>query len=292
MAWNRSSGEVTSSASQRGRRLIVSNRRRFRHSIRCVLAGLIVVSGLGVAVWILSGPSELRGPSEPSRRSSFIKDATPAASSESRNVAKEPARVISPEEQRKLRPGDPGFDPAAHPTVLVLSTNTIDAILKTDEHPVARNATEQMLGWIFSTQVGDMPPICPNLPFSEVADIEKILDLPADYQYDESLEKLEAKKTIEFAKKELKDYIAKGGTPQKFFEYYHGQLMQCYQEFTMAQGEVLRVAREEDPGFARDYLCQVNKRLADKGIKQIRLSPKMRKRLGITEETNAKEIEE
>lgn len=275
MAWNRPS--ESRQAQERVNRTV--------HGKAVVLysaVAILLVAG-GLATWrFLAVSSSTEEWPEVTVSSGLIEEVRPATSRKSAepstNVQR---RVISPEEQARLRPSDPGFNPAAHPTVLVM-TNRYDEVA--DRHPVARNGTEQILNWIFSTPPGALPSLCPNIPISEAAQIEKILDLPADYQFDESLDRLEAKRTIEAARKELKDYISKGGTPDKFFEYYHNQLIQCHQEYTDAQNSVLKMAREEnDTQLVRDYLEAVNQRLSDKGICNIRLSRKMRERLGITE---------
>ena len=54
----------------------------------------------------------------------------------------------------------------------------------------------------------------------------------------------------------------------------------------LAQQSVVKMIKE-DPDLAKEYLEQVNGRLAERGIKQITLSPKMRARLGIEEHSES-----
>ena len=245
---------------------------------RGLLAGLLVVA-LGALGLYLFSSGEATSSSLQKKDRGLIKEVTPAAAPKAKPEAVK-KRVITPEEQRKLCPGDEGWDPAAHPFVLV-PTNRREEVVE-DKHPVVRNATEQILHWICSVQPGDAPALCPDLPAMELENLNRILDQPADYQYDESMDRLEAKRAIETARKELKDYVAKGGDPHEFFRYYHMQLMNMFHERSLAQQSVVNVIKE-DPEIAREYVEKVNARLAEKGIKPVSLSPKMRKRLGMDE---------
>ena len=253
--------------------------------MRCVVAcclGFAILVGVGV--YMFSAGVANKPVHQPSKKSGLIGEVSPVITPVKTNAVQSvKKKVISPEEQKKLCPGDEGWDPSAHPFVLV-PTNRKEVV--EDKHPVARNATEQILHWICSVEVGDPPVLCPDLPAMELENINKILDEPPDFQYDESLDRLEAKRAIEMAKKELKDYIAKGGDPHEFFKYYHMQLMNYFQERTLAQQSVVKMIKE-DPDLAKEYLEQVNGRLAERGIKQITLSPKMRARLGIEERSES-----
>lgn len=148
--------------------------------------------------------------------------------------------------------------------------------------PIHQNATEQMLDFIFNTEVGLMPPPCPKLPKHELKNIQQILDtaLASSDEDDETL--AERKETIELAKKELKDYLSQGGTPDEFFTYYHAQLMKAFNERQMMQTAVVKIA-QEDPIVAKEYLEEVNASLRDKGIKEIHVPRKIAERLGLSD---------
>ena len=148
--------------------------------------------------------------------------------------------------------------------------------------PIHKNATEQMLDFIFNTEVGLMPPPCPKLPKHELKNIQQILDtaLISSEEDDEAL--AERKETIELAKKELKDYLSQGGTPDEFFTYYHAQLMKAFNERQMMQTAVVKIA-QEDPLVAKEYLEEVNASLRDKGIKEIHVPRKIAERLGLSD---------
>ena len=148
--------------------------------------------------------------------------------------------------------------------------------------PIHQNATEQMLDFIFNTEVGLMPPPCPKLPKHELKNIQQILDtaLTSSDEDDETL--AERKETIELAKKELKDYLSQGGTPDEFFTYYHAQLMKAFNERQMMQTAVVKIA-QEDPIVAKEYLEEVNASLRDKGIKEIHVPRKIAECLGLSD---------
>ena len=180
----------------------------------------------------------------------------------------------------RLNPGDPGWDPKDHPYVLVYTN-------KPPENPEGgiahRNGTEQVLDWIFSCKLGDPPGLCPTLPGGEVANIAAILEQGAEMKLDDSDETREHKAIIAAAKRELKEYVEKGGDPQHFINFYHSQLMNYHQQYLDAQSMVLKAARET-PELAAELVKKVNARLAEKGIKPVMISKKMRERLGIPQE--------
>ena len=65
-----------------------------------------------------------------------------------------------------------------------------------------------------------------------------------------------------------------------FLEYYRGELMQAHNEWKECQKSVLQVVRDE-PDLAADYIAEINNRLAQKGIRPVKLPPKLKEQLGI-----------
>lgn len=245
-----------------------------------IIAGIFVVIIAVVVLCVIhSEPSVNEEKND--RKSKVVKDVAPKMIPKPQAVEEKVVvkRKPTPEEQKKLRPGDEGFDPAAHPFVLVYTNKPSEEV----GSPIARNGVEQVLYWIFSTPIGDAPLMCPDIPVSELADIEKILDKGSDFHYEDDEAAREGKQIIDLAKKELKHFIENGGEPQEFFKYYHHQLIAYHEQFMDAQSAVLKLAKE-DPLLAADYYRKVNEKLAKQGIKQIKLSNKMKERLGITEE--------
>jgi hypothetical protein len=145
---------------------------------------------------------------------------------------------------------------------------------------VFRTGTEQIMSWIFTTQIGDLPPPLPKIPDSEMAHFAKILMSDNPLKDGDTEFTANAKEMVALAKKEMIDYIEKGGTPEEFLDYYRGQLVQAHEKRKNMRGEVMKVLREE-PEIAQQYLDELNKNLSERGIKEIQLSDKQKERLGL-----------
>ncbi len=143
-----------------------------------------------------------------------------------------------------------------------------------------RTGAEQLLSWVFMTELGDMPPPLPSVSLYDEVHLEEILNSPNPIREGDSERTKDAKQTVELAKKELKAYIEKGGDITGFLEYYRGVLVQAAEEYSQSRREVMRICRE-DPDIAEDYIKATNKILAEKGIKPVRIPPRMLEKLGI-----------
>ena len=186
-------------------------------------------------------------------------------------------RVITPEEQKKLRPGDEGFDPAAHPTILVMKPRK-----DPEESLPYRNSTEQALLWIMNCEPGDAPLPLLAIPQGDMARMTEILMDKCDFEEGDSEWTKGQREQLRFAKEEMRKYIRDGGDPNSFLKYYHDQLEAMHLERSMALDSVMALLREGGrDDIAEEYLKTVNKRLLDKGIKPIQLSRKKRERHGI-----------
>ncbi len=151
-----------------------------------------------------------------------------------------------------------------------------------------RTGAEQLLSWVFMTELGDMPPPLPQVSLYDEVHLEEILNSPNPVREGDSERTKDAKQTVELAKKELKAYIEKGGDISSFLEYYRGVLVQAAEEHSHARREVMRICREE-PDIAEDYIRATNKILAEKGIKPVRIPPRLRERLGLPQSEDSKE---
>jgi len=140
--------------------------------------------------------------------------------------------------------------------------------------------TEQVISWIFTTSPGDMPPLLPNLPDFELAHLQEILE-HRNVVFEGDDEKTEdAKRTVDMVKEYLKEYVDKGGDPQKFLQFYRDELQQAFETRLAAQKQVMQVIREE-PEIAAEFINEVNAELDKKNIKHVRIPPPLRKRLGL-----------
>ena len=93
----------------------------------------------------------------------------------------------------------------------------------------------------------------------------------------------ETKEILQAVKKEMREFTKNGGDPKEFLEYYRGELLQAHETRKTVRQSVMKVLKEE-PAIALEYLDEVNKELAAKGIKKITLHPKQLKHFGITVE--------
>lgn len=197
-------------------------------------------------------------------------------------------RVITPEEQKKLRPGDEGFDPAAHPTILVMKPKE-----KQEENLPYRNATEQALLWIMNCEPGDAPLPLLALPQGDMKRMAEILMDKCELEEGDSEWTKEQREQLRYAKEEMRKYIKDGGDPNSFLKYYHDQLEAMHLERSIALDSVMTLLREGgNDDIAEDYLKTVNKRLLDKGIKPIQLSRKKLERHGIKSNHDTPEEEQ
>ncbi len=140
--------------------------------------------------------------------------------------------------------------------------------------------TEQVMGWIFNTTPGDMPPILPKIPLFEEAHLTEILFNKNEIKETDDERIAELKENVELAKKEMIKFIKEGGMPDEFLEYYRNILVDSHREFQSSQQEVFKMVRE-DPEGAAAYLEMVNKRLDEKGIKRVKIPPKMAEKFGV-----------
>lgn len=156
---------------------------------------------------------------------------------------------------------------------------------------IARNGTEQVIAWIFSCPVGDMPPFLPDLPESEMADMANIIDSPNPAADGDSEEVLVVKETIAAVKEELKTYLANGGSAKDFLKFYHGKLVEAHQKRLMAREELSRMAKEE-PKLAVEFRDEVNKWLRGNGVGGVDFTAKEKRTVGAGEQESANEKQE
>ena len=169
----------------------------------------------------------------------------------------------------------------ASPTNTV-GNSTSNKVIVVDRGPgVFKNSTEQLLSMIFTCELGNTPPPLPRITNVTKEQLEAILASPNVVGEKDSAKVADAKRTVELAKKELKDYLDKGGDVNEFMAYYRGQLLQAHNLWKDEQVAMMKTCREEDPEVARAMLEATNKRLSEKGIKPIMMPPIYKKKLGL-----------
>ena len=90
--------------------------------------------------------------------------------------------------------------------------------------------------------------------------------------YDDDSEKSVIQKAnVAQAKQMLKTYLAQGGKVEDFLSYYHMQLLEANRMWRTAQNEITTLSKTGEPNEVRAYAQELNKKLAEKGIKSIHL---------------------
>ena len=245
-----------------------------------ILAALLAVAG--GAWWWLSAREDAP-PAEPKAP----RPAKPVKAAREAKVPKAPtnAPAAKPVEAKPAPP--PKGAPS--PKDMTLEEREELLLKKIEERPpdltptsnkVFRTALEMTIAGIFTCPLGKPPPPLPRIPVNEEVHLETILNAPNVVLETDSEKAAYAKKAVELAKKELKDYVAKGGDPQEFLSYYHGQLRQASMEFNESRRQVMQSLRE-DPELGAAMLKEVNKRLEAKGIMPVVLPDKLKERYGI-----------
>lgn len=248
---------------------------------RGVLAGLLTVA-LALVVWHFLAPAVepiVKESAAPQVKGKSVSP-TVAPSAPKKTVAetKKPTRA------EMLR----AMSPAERLEFLFKEAEARPINLEPASNRLYATATEQVLDWVFTTRLGDVPPPLPNLPMFEEAHLAEILVNACRVKDTDDEVAKERKEIVDLAKKEMIKFVSDGGAPEEFLKFYHDELRQAHMEFQSAQREVFQVVREE-PELAVDYLKRVNEQLTEKGIKPVRIPPKMAERFGIDLEVEGKE---
>ena len=138
--------------------------------------------------------------------------------------------------------------------------------------PVHRNAVEQNLINIFTCQLGDAPRPLGPMDFKDRETLTGILISPNPVTDKDAENVKVAKETLALAKKEMAKYMADGGNPEYFMQYYRNELLKAWKKRQDAQDMAMDMLdREGDPELAKAFVKRVNKELEAEGIKRIYL---------------------
>lgn len=243
---------------------------------RGVLAGLIT-AGLALAVWHFVAPkSELAPITQPTAARPKHK-AKPTPPPAAPKVIKE--EKPAPAKEKPLRQQVKGLSQEERLEVMEKRL-AAQPIPEGTTNRTFRTGLEQVMGWIFTTEVGDMPPPLPNISNFDYVHIEDILNITNTVRETDSEKAADAKRTVDFAKEELRKYLEKGGDPQEFLAYYHAELQAAYKERSLVRSQAMQILKEE-PDLALDFLERANKQLEEKGIKPAVIPARVLKRYGI-----------
>lgn len=134
---------------------------------------------------------------------------------------------------------------------------------------VFHTGTEQLMSWVFSTEPGDMPMPIPNISKKDRENLVSILISKNEVKEGDSEKVAFCKKQVDAAKKEMAKYIADGGDPDEFLQYYYQELRTCFE----TRREAIRQARnlfKDDPELGKEFVGKVNEKFEKDGIKPLK----------------------
>ena len=149
--------------------------------------------------------------------------------------------------------------------------------------PLLAEPVEQLMLSVFSTELGDMPPMLPAIPQIDEERMKKMVGFLSEESKDDTDEVRAAKQMINEVKAELKKYLDEGGTVDNFLSYYVNELDSAFRERNLCKEMQMKAMKTEEPAVAREYFYAINQRLADKGIKPLTLTTRQKEYLGINE---------
>lgn len=248
--------------------------------VRGVVAGVIVIASVGI-IWILLKATAPQVSAEKTEtRSVLRKSPAKTTTSEVTNTVGDlvDTKTTQPAKAPLNRVEDVQSEvPAA--------TNDVEATAEAlnRSKPTFKTDMEQVMSWIFTTELGSAPPPLPNLSKKDMQSIVAILLSKNEVAEEDSEKTALAKNVVEQAKKELKQYLKDGGDPQSFLTFYHNELKKASDEWKDAQKIVLQSLKEDGVEAGVAFAEEVNKKLTEKGIKRVVIPPKYLKALNAEE---------
>ena len=255
----------------------VWKRRATAASMILILAAIV---GGGVWWWMQrEGNIVSKQPTTP-KNAALAKEVKPAAAPVAKAIAETNALAsaqMSPSRTGEAVPHAMGASAPVAPSnrVIVVENDATDPNHKSD----FSTGVEQVMGWIFTTELGDSPPPLPDLSAAERKRIVEILLAKNPVEEGDSEKSAEAKEMVSAAKKELMQYLKQGGDTDDFLTFYKNELVKAQEAREDAKRLVREMAREGDDDMTVQFLKEVNGKLAERGIKAVELPVKVRRRL-------------
>lgn len=283
MEESRSDGKTRRSIGKTQRSIRESERSISKTQRSILIAALVVVVLAGVGFWLWTTRSKvtMQVVDEKPKKTALAKEVTPAKAP--KPIA-EAAKPVATSETGKTS------TPAAWRNHKLPENKRLEAYEKaledtslpsTSSNRLFRSGVEQVMGWIFATEVGDVPPPLPRIPDVDLVHLQEILDSKSEVTESDSERHAKTKQIVDFAKSELKKYLEKGGAPDEFLKYYHDQLKTAHMHRQIVQDQMMKVLQEE-PERADEFLMDANKGLAEMGIKAVVMPERIRRRLGLS----------
>ena len=147
--------------------------------------------------------------------------------------------------------------------------------------PLVKEPIEQLMLTVFTTELGDMPPMLPAIPAFDEERFESLINKRHVAEEGDSEDVLISKDLVNRVKDELAKFIKEGGTTSGFLSYYVNELDSAFREREMYKELQIKSMKTDDPAVARDVFLKFNERLATRGIKPLTLTRRQREYLGI-----------
>lgn len=249
--------------------------------VRGIVAGVLAVA-IGVVCWIVFSPSPEADKKEPAKKQGAIQEVTPAPAPkavEPEKPQKSEAEIAREKENEKIRK----MTPEERVDYIFQKQIERPVNLNPSSNQVFATGTEQILSQMFTKQLGDPPPPLPAISINDEAHLAEIIINSVKPEEGDSEKTKFAKEQVELAKRELAAYIKEGGDIHQFLKFYHDKLAESYMQWKDAQALAIKSCRE-DPDIAVTYIKEINKKLADKGIKNVMIPPGLKQQIGYTDD--------
>ncbi len=238
------------------------------------IAGLIAVVGAFTA-WFLLEPTSMPAPKPEPTKTVKPKRTEPVAKAKSSSKPEAPKKAAA----HPAIPATRGVGTTAEQREAAYVKQLVETPLpNTSSNRLFRSGLEQVMGWVFTTGVGDMPPPLPMIPDHDLAHLEEILNSKSAITEADTEKQADTKETVDFAKQELRKFLEKGGSPDEFLAYYHDQLKAAFERRRLVESQAIQVMQEE-PELVDAFLEKANKDLARDGIKAAVLPERIRRRI-------------
>ena len=274
MAWNESNGGAKSAAPAK----------RGVKARGAVAGGIAVALVAVVALFLTRGGEE-----EPVtlQRTEKVPAVSETATEEKEDVSAE-ASESNKGEQTAAQNGDAVEERQLTPEEAEAEARRKDPLYRRHhivaKMPLVKEPVEQLMLSVFTTELGDMPPMLPAIPAFEEERFEKLVNQKTVIEDGDSEEAVMSKEIVNAVKEELAKFLKEGGTTSGFLAYYVNELDAAFKERESCRQIMMSSMRSDSPEVARGVFEKFNERLVSKGIKPLTLTRRQREYLGITEE--------
>ena len=210
-----------------------------------------------------------------------IKEVAPSIAT-NQPVAAVTEKIVQNNEKKELRKKQAALSLSERKKLAFEEMKKRPVDLEPKSNRIFRTGIEASMARIFMTKLGDPPPppFTTAIPLRDEAHLVEILIANNPVLESDTEAQRESKAMVELAKKEMAAYIREGGDPKDFLAYYHGKLRDAFEFRRDSAKSFVKVLREE-PEIAREYLDELNKNLADKGISAIKPNEQQKKKMGM-----------